>query len=279
MRMILDRGFSTVRCLVCGKVLVSHHVHDCRVCGCPQETMVDGGPAYLRYGGADMSLVEILVDPDWPRTLRLELLQEAARLAARLDCRFDAPLDATDGAVAAVVVRLRGCVARAAGLSQALRQDSNLWPPVLPGEPPVDMVRPIPAGHRGDRMTRERRARRQRRIASDATVSDDEKHELADRVAAIEGEPTTIRILGVVRLLWSGWEFDDRVSCVESVRSGARYLLILSPGSDVPEPADVRWLLDRRKEWLATVEDLDRFIAAFRGRPAQPPPKAADSSR
>jgi len=116
-----------------------------------------------------------------------------------------------------------------------------------------------------------------RRITSDATVRDDEKGDLAERVAAIEGEPTTIRILGVTRLLWSGWEFDDRVTCVESVRTGARYLLILSPASDVPEPADVRWLLDRRQEWLAMVEDLDRFIAAFRRGPAQSPP--SDSSR
>ena len=149
--MILNRSFATVRCLACGKVLVSHHVHDCRVCGCAQQTMVDGGPTYLRYGGVDISFVEILVDPEWPRTVRLRLLQEAARLAAQLDSRFEAPRDATDGAVAAVVLRLRGCVARANDMSQAAREvlaNSDLWPPVPPGETPVDMVRPIPGRHR-----------------------------------------------------------------------------------------------------------------------------------
>jgi hypothetical protein len=151
MPLILNRRFSTVRCLTCGKVLISGSVHDYRVCGCPQETMVDGGGAYLRCGGADLSLVEILVDPEWPRTVRLELLQEAAGLAMRLGCRFEPPRDATDSAVAAVVLRLRSCVATAAGMSEGAREvltNSGFWPPVPPSEPPIEMVRPIPGWHR-----------------------------------------------------------------------------------------------------------------------------------
>jgi hypothetical protein len=147
MHLILNRRFSTVRCLACGTVLISRGVHDCCVCGCPQGTMVDGGSAYLRCGGADMSLVAILIDPAWPRTVQLELLQEAAELALRLGCRFEPPGDATDGAVAAVVLRLRDCVATAAGMSESTREvliTSGLWPPVPPSEPPVEMVRPIP---------------------------------------------------------------------------------------------------------------------------------------
>jgi hypothetical protein len=150
MHLILNRRFSTVRCLACGRVLISRSVHDYRVCGCPQETSVDGGSAYLRCGGADMSLVAILVDPEWPRTVRLELLQEAAGLTMRLGCKFEPPGNATDGAVAAVVLGLRDCLATAAGMSDATREaliDSGLWPPLPPSEAPIEMVRPIPGRH------------------------------------------------------------------------------------------------------------------------------------
>jgi hypothetical protein len=150
MHLILNRRFSTVRCLACGRLLISRGVHDYRACGCPQRTMVDGGFAYLRCGGADLSLVAILVDPAWPRTVRLELLQEAARLAMRLGCKFEPPKDATNGAVAAVVLRLRDCVATAAAMSEATREvliTSGLWPPLPPSEPPIEMVRPIPSWH------------------------------------------------------------------------------------------------------------------------------------
>jgi hypothetical protein len=140
--LILNRSFATVRCLACGKVLISRGVHDYRVCGCPQETTVDGGLAYLRCGGAHMSLVGILVDPEWPRTVRLELLQEAAALAMRLGCKFEPPGDVTDGAVAAVVLRLRDCVATAEATCEVLI-NTGLWPPVPPSEPPIEMVRPI----------------------------------------------------------------------------------------------------------------------------------------
>jgi hypothetical protein len=151
MHLILNRRFSTVRCLACGNVLISRGVHDYRVCGCPQETMVDGGFAYLRCGGADLNLVEILVDPAWPRTVRLELLQEAAGLAMQLGCRFEPPRDSTDGGVAAVVLRLRGSVATAASMSETTREvliTSGLWPPVPSCELPIEMVRPIPGWDR-----------------------------------------------------------------------------------------------------------------------------------
>lgn len=47
-----------VLCLSCGKVLISYFRHDYKTCGCPQETMIDGGQIdYVRIGGADMSLV------------------------------------------------------------------------------------------------------------------------------------------------------------------------------------------------------------------------------
>jgi hypothetical protein len=68
-----------------------------------------------------MRLVEILVDPAWPSIVRLELLQEAARLAMKLDCRFELPKDATEGAVAAVVLSLRGCVVTANEIPHGIR--------------------------------------------------------------------------------------------------------------------------------------------------------------
>jgi hypothetical protein len=49
---------SAIHCLLCDTVLYSitgHHYHKC---GCANETMVDGGRNYLRYGGRDMTLVK-----------------------------------------------------------------------------------------------------------------------------------------------------------------------------------------------------------------------------
>ena len=152
MHPILNRRYATVKCLACGKVLISSHVHDYRVCGCSQDTSVDGGSAYLHCGGADMTLIHILVDPEWPRHVRLDLLQEATRLAMQMGCRFEPPRDARDSDVAAVVLRLRGCVSTAAGMSEAAREvlvNTGLWPPVAPGQPPIDMIRPIPGRHLG----------------------------------------------------------------------------------------------------------------------------------
>ena len=49
---------SQVTCLECGEVLVSEHRHDYKTCSCPNETMIDGGNEYVRYGGKDLSKVE-----------------------------------------------------------------------------------------------------------------------------------------------------------------------------------------------------------------------------
>jgi hypothetical protein len=50
---------SQATCLECGEVLVSEHRHDYKTCSCPNETMIDGGNDYVRYGGKDLSKVEI----------------------------------------------------------------------------------------------------------------------------------------------------------------------------------------------------------------------------
>lgn len=49
---------SQVTCLECGEVLVSKNRHDYKTCSCPNETMIDGGNDYVRYGGKDLSKVE-----------------------------------------------------------------------------------------------------------------------------------------------------------------------------------------------------------------------------
>ena len=56
-----------IKCLACGKVIESYHRHDYKTCGCPNNTMVDGGIVYQRYGGKDMKLVDprpVYVDND-----------------------------------------------------------------------------------------------------------------------------------------------------------------------------------------------------------------------
>ena len=50
--------YSTATCKKCGDVLVSIHRHDYVTCGCDNQTMLDGGTAYQRYGGVDLDLVD-----------------------------------------------------------------------------------------------------------------------------------------------------------------------------------------------------------------------------
>lgn len=50
---------NSVQCLQCNEVLVSYHRHDYKICSCPNEAMVDGGTAYLRYGAKNMNMIKI----------------------------------------------------------------------------------------------------------------------------------------------------------------------------------------------------------------------------
>lgn len=47
-----------VKCLECGEVLESIHVHDYKKCSCPNQTMVDGGLEYVRNGGVNKKKLE-----------------------------------------------------------------------------------------------------------------------------------------------------------------------------------------------------------------------------
>jgi len=51
--------YNSVTCLECNNTIVSHHRHDYVVCECPNNAMVDGGTAYLRYGAKDMSKIKL----------------------------------------------------------------------------------------------------------------------------------------------------------------------------------------------------------------------------
>ena len=53
-QIILNR----IQCKGCGEVLTSYNRHDYKTCGCENETMIDGGTEYQRYGGKDLSLVD-----------------------------------------------------------------------------------------------------------------------------------------------------------------------------------------------------------------------------
>ena len=53
-QIILNR----VQCKSCGEVLTSYNRHDYKTCGCENETMVDGGTDYQRYGGLNLDLVD-----------------------------------------------------------------------------------------------------------------------------------------------------------------------------------------------------------------------------
>lgn len=50
--------YNSVTCLECGETLISHNRHDYKTCKCENETMVDGGTDYQRFGGKDLSKVQ-----------------------------------------------------------------------------------------------------------------------------------------------------------------------------------------------------------------------------
>jgi len=54
-QIILNR----VQCRECGEVLTSYNRHDYKTCSCTNETMIDGGTDYQRYGGLNLDLVDI----------------------------------------------------------------------------------------------------------------------------------------------------------------------------------------------------------------------------
>jgi hypothetical protein len=63
---------NAVKCNKCQEVLQSTHVHDYVECMC-QETMVDGGNEYFRYGGGDVETLFVETHgPYVPHSVQLE---------------------------------------------------------------------------------------------------------------------------------------------------------------------------------------------------------------
>lgn len=49
-----------LKCLECGEILQSKYTHDFVRCSCPNQTFLDGGDEYGRYGGIDMDKIQII---------------------------------------------------------------------------------------------------------------------------------------------------------------------------------------------------------------------------
>jgi len=60
--------YNAIKCLECGKTIVSRSRHDYVTCECPNGAMVDGGNEYERYGAKNMEKIEpkyIYADDDF----------------------------------------------------------------------------------------------------------------------------------------------------------------------------------------------------------------------
>lgn len=64
--------YNSVICLSCGETLISRFRHDYKTCSCENQTMVDGGLDYQRFGGKNLDLVQsFCIDDSEPfETLR-----------------------------------------------------------------------------------------------------------------------------------------------------------------------------------------------------------------
>lgn len=50
---------NSVKCLQCGKILISKYRHDFQMCSCENQTFCDGGNDYCRIGGVDMDKIAV----------------------------------------------------------------------------------------------------------------------------------------------------------------------------------------------------------------------------
>jgi len=83
--------------------------------------MVDGGSAYLRTGGHDLHMVEVLVDPQWPANVSLDLLRRAHQLAVDLRCGFDPSANATADDVNRAISWMESALALARRIDPSVR--------------------------------------------------------------------------------------------------------------------------------------------------------------
>ena len=72
--------YNSVKCLNCGEILVSQHVHDYKTCSCDNATMCDGGVSYGRFGGMNLDLIETnYIYDDAPHEVIREYLSRGGR--------------------------------------------------------------------------------------------------------------------------------------------------------------------------------------------------------
>ena len=71
---------NSVTCLECGETLISRSTHDYNTCSCPQQTSVDGGLSYGKYGGKDLNKVQTnYLYNDAPHEIIREYLERGGR--------------------------------------------------------------------------------------------------------------------------------------------------------------------------------------------------------
>lgn len=51
---------ASVQCLMCGVILTSKSRHDFQQCKCDNQTFVDGGDDYCRYGGKHVRKIKVI---------------------------------------------------------------------------------------------------------------------------------------------------------------------------------------------------------------------------
>lgn len=87
MKMTDNIKHNRVKCLECDTILESFHRHDYKTCTCPNQTAVDGGHSYLRYGGVDFNkvllLTEYYTEEEWEEILRVEQSRPITLVSAR----------------------------------------------------------------------------------------------------------------------------------------------------------------------------------------------------
>lgn len=82
---------NSVKCLECGKVLVSKSQHHFVSCSCPNETATDGGLSYQRYMGRDLDKVEnlskyvIMTEQEYQDMLERKRIEDERILQEKID--------------------------------------------------------------------------------------------------------------------------------------------------------------------------------------------------
>lgn len=78
-------------CRECGEILHSKHRHDFVICGCPNQSFVDGGSDYTRSGGVDLTKIKFVLTMAEARRLSAGI-KEKCRIALAAKTGLPAPI-------------------------------------------------------------------------------------------------------------------------------------------------------------------------------------------